>query len=95
MGLVPATSESGRLSRLRERLKDGQRDRPAHRSLLIGFTVAWCILAGTILGSLLVGLLDTFGKAYFPSLSYFTLFAPLALILLWRPQGLLGRKELS
>lgn len=52
-------------------------------------------LAGTIVGSLAVGLLDTLGKAYFPSLSYFTLFAPLAIILLWRPQGLLGRKELA
>ena len=30
------------------------------------------------MGSLLVGLLDNFGKALFPELSYFTLFAPMA-----------------
>ena len=44
------------------------------------------------LGSLLVGLLDTFGKALFPELSYFTLFAPMALILALRPTGLFGRQ---
>ena len=42
-------------------------------------------------GSLLVGLLDNFGKALFPELSYFTLFAPMALILAIRPTGLFGR----
>lgn len=48
-------------------------------------------LSGAAMGSLLVGLLDAFGKALFPSLSYFTLFAPMALILVLRPRGLLGR----
>ncbi|MEK7838697.1 MAG: branched-chain amino acid ABC transporter permease, partial [candidate division NC10 bacterium] len=38
-------------------------------------------LEGAIVGSLLVGLLDNFGKALFPELSYFTLFAPMAVIL--------------
>src|SRR5690349_5907940 len=35
-------------------------------------------------GSLLAGALDNFGKALFPELSYFTLFAPMALILAMR-----------
>ncbi len=48
-------------------------------------------LPGAMLGSLLVGLLDNFGKALFPELSYFTLFAPMALILALRPTGLFGR----
>src|SRR5579884_1700199 len=48
-------------------------------------------LRGALVGSLLVGLLDNFGKALFPELSYFTLFAPMAFILALRPQGLFGR----
>jgi branched-chain amino acid transport system permease protein len=48
-------------------------------------------LPGAVAGSLLVGLLDNFGKALFPELSYFTLFAPMAIILAIRPTGLFGR----
>jgi len=48
-------------------------------------------LKGALVGSLLVGLLDNFGKALFPELSYFTLFAPMAAILAIRPTGLFGR----
>jgi branched-chain amino acid transport system permease protein len=48
-------------------------------------------LEGVIVGSLLVGLLDNFGKALFPELSYFTLFAPMAVILAVKPTGLFGR----
>lgn len=48
-------------------------------------------LKGALIGSLLVGLLDNFGKALFPELSYFTLFAPMAFILAIRPTGLFGR----
>src|SRR6266852_2622037 len=49
-------------------------------------------LPGVIVGSLLVGLLDKFGKALFPELSYFTLFAPMALILALKPTGLFGKR---
>jgi branched-chain amino acid transport system permease protein len=48
-------------------------------------------LKGALIGSLMVGLLDNFGKALFPELSYFTLFAPMAAILAVRPTGLFGR----
>jgi branched-chain amino acid transport system permease protein len=48
-------------------------------------------LKGALIGSFLVGLLDNFGKAFFPELSYFTLFAPMAAILAIRPTGLFGR----
>lgn len=49
-------------------------------------------LKGAVVGSLVVGLLDNYGKAYFPELAYFSLFAPMVLILLWRPQGLFGTR---
>ncbi|KAA3644237.1 MAG: branched-chain amino acid ABC transporter permease [Chloroflexi bacterium] len=48
-------------------------------------------LNGAFVGSMMVGLIDTFGKASFPEISYFTLFAPVILILLLRPLGLFGR----
>jgi branched-chain amino acid transport system permease protein len=48
-------------------------------------------LKGPLVGSVLVGLLDNFGKVFFPELSYFTLFAPMAAILAVRPTGLFGR----
>jgi branched-chain amino acid transport system permease protein len=46
---------------------------------------------GAIAGSLVAGLLDTYGQAYFPELAYFALFLPLVVILLVRPQGIFGR----
>ncbi len=48
-------------------------------------------LSGAFVGSMAVGLIDAFGKARFPEISYFTLFAPVILILLLRPTGLFGR----
>ncbi len=48
-------------------------------------------LSGAFVGSLLVGLVDALGRASFPEFSYFTLFAPVILILLLRPGGLFGR----
>jgi branched-chain amino acid transport system permease protein len=52
-------------------------------------------IEGAMAGSLIVGLLDTYGKAYFPELSYFSIFVPMVLILLWRPQGLFGRAAVA
>jgi branched-chain amino acid transport system permease protein len=48
-------------------------------------------LGGAAIGALLVGLADNFGKALFPELSYFTLYAPMAVILAIKPTGLFGR----
>lgn len=48
-------------------------------------------LAGAAVGSLVVGLADNFGKALFPEISYFTLYAPMVLILALKPTGLFGR----
>jgi branched-chain amino acid transport system permease protein len=48
-------------------------------------------LPGAIIGSLLIGVIDTFGRSYFPDLSYFTIFGPMVIMLALRPQGLFGR----
>jgi branched-chain amino acid transport system permease protein len=50
-------------------------------------------LSGAAVGSVFVGVLDSFGKALVPELSYFTIFAPMIIILAIRPNGLLGRAE--
>jgi branched-chain amino acid transport system permease protein len=49
-------------------------------------------LPGAMLGGLLIGTLETFWAGYF-SLGYkdVAVFALLAAILIWRPQGLLGQ----
>jgi branched-chain amino acid transport system permease protein len=49
-------------------------------------------LGGAAIGALAVGLADNFGKALFPEVSYFTLYAPMALILAVKPTGLFGRE---
>src|ERR1022692_3401351 len=49
-------------------------------------------LGGAAIGALLVGLADNFGKALFPEVSYFTLYAPMALILAIKPTVLFGRE---
>ena len=49
-------------------------------------------LTGAAVGSLIVGLADNFGKALFPEVSYFTLYAPMVLILAVKPTGLFGRE---
>jgi len=48
-------------------------------------------LKGALVGSIAVGLIDNFGKALVPELSYFTLFAPMVLMLAIKPTGLYGR----
>jgi branched-chain amino acid transport system permease protein len=49
-------------------------------------------LRGAVVGSLIVGLMDNFGKALFPEVAYFTLYAPMAIILAVKPTGLFGRE---
>jgi branched-chain amino acid transport system permease protein len=48
-------------------------------------------LRGALVGGLLVGLLDNFGKIFFPEFALFTIFVPMAIILSFRPTGLFGR----
>ncbi len=64
--------------------------------MLLGFVVVIIgglgSLKGALVGGLVVGLLDNFGKVFFPELALFTIFAPMALILAVRPAGLFGRE---
>jgi branched-chain amino acid transport system permease protein len=48
-------------------------------------------LVGAAIGSLAVALLSTFGQVWFPELSYFVIFGPMALLLAFRPHGLFGQ----
>ena len=43
---------------------------------------------GALLASLLVGLVDTFGKVFFPEAAGVLVYLLMALILLWKPEGL-------
>jgi branched-chain amino acid transport system permease protein len=47
-------------------------------------------LRGAFIGSLLIGIADTFGKAYLPSMALFLIYLVMAVVLLVRPQGLFG-----
>jgi branched-chain amino acid transport system permease protein len=47
-------------------------------------------LRGAFVGSLLIGIADTFGKAYLPSMALFLIYLVMAVVLLVRPQGLFG-----
>lgn len=46
---------------------------------------------GAAIGSIAIGLIDAFAKAWIPEFAYFTIFAPMALVLVLRPTGLFGR----
>lgn len=48
-------------------------------------------ISGALLASLLVGLVDTFGKVFFAQLSGLSVYVLMALILIWRPQGLVSK----
>lgn len=48
-------------------------------------------IPGAAVGSVLIGLIDTFAKAWIPEFAYFTIFAPMALVLVFRPTGLFGK----
>jgi branched-chain amino acid transport system permease protein len=44
-----------------------------------------------VIAALLTGLLLSFSRAYFPEMSFFMVFGPMALVLAFRPQGLFGK----
>lgn len=48
-------------------------------------------VAGAALGALMIGLTDTFGKVFFPQISSILIYVLMAGVLLWRPNGLLGK----
>lgn len=46
---------------------------------------------GSIIGAIVIGMIFTFGSMWAPQFSYFFMFAPVALVLVFRPQGLFGK----
>ena len=50
-------------------------------------------VTGAAVGALLIGLTDTFGKVFFPTFSSITIYLLMAAVLVWRPNGILGRQE--
>jgi branched-chain amino acid transport system permease protein len=48
-------------------------------------------IKGAFVGAMLIGLVSTFGKVLLPEMASVSVYALMALILLWRPQGLFGR----
>ena len=48
-------------------------------------------LKGSLVGSLIIGQAETFGKAWLPGASMVIIYVVMALVLLFRPQGLFGR----
>jgi len=49
-------------------------------------------IQGALLGGVVIGVLDTFGKVLFPQFGLFTMYLAMVIILLIRPRGLLGRR---
>jgi len=48
---------------------------------------------GTLIGALIIGIVDAFGKAFFPDLALFTIYLVLIIMLLVKPTGILGRSQ--
>jgi branched-chain amino acid transport system permease protein len=48
-------------------------------------------IKGSFVGALLVGLVDSFGKILFPRVSSLIIYALMAGVLIWRPQGIFGK----
>lgn len=47
-------------------------------------------IRGALVAALLIGLADTFGKVFMPELSGITVYLLMAVVLLWRPEGIFG-----
>ena len=49
-------------------------------------------ITGALVASLLVGFVDTFGKVFFAGASGIGVYLLMAIVLIWRPEGLMGRR---
>jgi branched-chain amino acid transport system permease protein len=49
-------------------------------------------IKGAFIGSLLIGLVDTFGQVYWRPLAGMSIYVLMAAVLLWRPEGLFGKR---
>lgn len=48
-------------------------------------------IPGALLGAIIVGVIDSFGRAFFPDLAMFSVYLLMIVILLVKPSGILGR----
>jgi branched-chain amino acid transport system permease protein len=66
-----------------------------NQTLIVSFVVVVIggigSIKGAFLGSLLIGLADTFGQVLVPEIAGMTIYMLMAAVLLWRPAGLFGR----
>jgi branched-chain amino acid transport system permease protein len=49
-------------------------------------------IQGALVGAMVIGLADAFGKALFPDLAMFLIYLVMIVVLLVKPAGLLGRR---
>ena len=70
---------------------------PGAGLIMIPLAVAVVIIGGlgsvkgAAAASVLLGLIDSFGKAFLPEFAYFTMYLPMVIILVVRPTGLFGK----
>jgi branched-chain amino acid transport system permease protein len=50
-------------------------------------------ISGAFCSALLIGLVDTLGKAYLPAVAGLAIYVLMAAVLIWRPSGLFGRRS--
>ena len=48
-------------------------------------------IGGSLVAALALGIADVAGKYYFPTIGGFFIYIVTILVMLWRPQGLMGR----
>lgn len=60
-------------------------------ALLVAVVGGLGSIPGAFVAALLIGIIDSVGKSLFPELAHFTLFAPLIILLAFRPTGLFGK----
>lgn len=71
---------------------------PGEDSKVMIYTLLIVILGGmgsfggAIVGALIIGMIFTFGSVFAPQFALFFMFAPVAIVLVFRPQGLFGRR---
>jgi branched-chain amino acid transport system permease protein len=62
---------------------------PALIIIIIGGTGS---VQGALLGAIMIGLIDAFGRMLFPQFAMFTIYIAMTVMLMVRPSGLMGRK---
>jgi branched-chain amino acid transport system permease protein len=60
-------------------------------ALLVSVVGGLGSIKGAFVAAMLIGVIDSVGKSLFPELAYFTLFAPLIVVLAIKPTGLFGK----